>query len=327
MTRLIICLLFLVPTSPLLGQTHSGSTYERILADLKAANEEAKTNNLKTVKIFSNKNEHETNGKLIISKSYNELGSIVNKIHHRFIRYKDTESTTYHYDSLNRIIKVISLTTFSKGFITYTGFFYDTDSRVDFIIHDSNKPAELKFDTIRYSYFEDGRIKSRIDKLFNNEKRFHIDPDTSYFFYYGLDTFYYHYDKLGYRVINLNKVDTLDYVIRDRNGCIIGHRDTSIYKTTYIRDSLCNELQYKSEVKKDGKWFLDYFADFKYADKKIIEEAYYYYDRRYYQRTGKLKLANHNKYEYNDKGLVTKKIHLNNKGKIIEVEKYVYETY
>jgi hypothetical protein len=132
---------------------------------------------------------------------------------------------------------------------------------------------------------------------------------------------------MGYQVINQNKVDTLDHVIRDRNNCIIGDRDTTINKITYIRDSLCNELQYKSEIKKDGKWFLDSFADFKYNDKKIIEEAYYHYEKHYYQQTGKLKLGSHIKYEYNDKGLVIKEIHLNHKNKIIKVNKYVYETY
>lgn len=318
MTRLIICLLFLVSTNHLFGQMFP-SRFDDLYADSKAKKEEAKSNNIKTVAVYSYKNEHAKNGKLVSLETYAANGNIANWTSHHYIRYKDVDETTYYYDSLERVKKIISKTSFSDGFMHYVELVYGSDNKVSYILSDFS-PSVFLCDTTKYFYFDDGRIKAKI-----------VIPHSTKFITLSNapapDTSYYHYDEFGGKWVNRNKFDTVDYAIRNKNGCLIGYKDSSDTKRTRICDSLCNVLQYKEEVFKEGKWIVVNLTNCKYDGKKITERKSYVCRTNKFGCIGELKFEQHTKYEFTDKGLLSKETRLNRKGKAIEVEKYIYETY
>lgn len=295
------------------------SDFDNLYTNFQEKKKEVKANKIKLLKVYSYKNDNSKKGKLVLQENYDMNGNITSKTDHHYIRYKDVEEISYSYDSLARIQKIISKTSFSRGWITYTSLTYDKD-KVKFIVTDFGSPTELKFDTFYYAYYPDGKIKSRTERRYSN----------AYHNYYPLKPLYYHYNNFGDAYLDSKERDTIfDFKIRDKNGCEIGYTDTTYSKFKMWRDSLCNLLQFTEETFIDNKWVVIGQGKIKYDNKnRIIEDKYYYCRRQIFSRcTGKLKLLNHFKYEYNNNGLPIKEISYNERGQIIEVKKYVYEFY
>jgi hypothetical protein len=283
----------------------------------KSKNVAAKLNHLKTVKAYSFSNKFSKKGKLILQENYDTLGNITSRVDHHYYRYKDFEETTYAYDTVGRIQNIVSKVSFSGGYVHYYGLSYGTNNRINYTISDFGMPDKLIFDTLHYSYFEDGRIN------YKWKRKYEFGVLS------GVDTSYYNYNNYGNALISRNKqADTHDFAIRDQNGCMIGYKDTSEEKYTQRCDSLCRVLSYKDEILSAGKWITIGLGEFQYSGENLVEEKHYLNSRKILDcGKARIKFDNWIKYEYDQRGFLIRETEFTKSGKVKTIQKYVYESY
>jgi hypothetical protein len=323
MNRLSLILLLLLADNLTFGQTKGPrlNDNEVYYKSFKKLTEDAKANKFKTVKTYLYKNEKLNNGKLKSIDNYDENGLLTDAIDHRFIKYDTYMQWNYSYDSLGRIHKIV-ISHSDRLSTTYYQFEYTNDNKVKYSISSYKGEETSKPDTVFYEYFDDGRIKYQLYSC----DIIHWSEGIKFVGHHR-DTTYYHYNKFGDVSYNDAKVDIIDYRIRDKNGCVIGNTDNDKI-ITMIRDSLCNELSYKEEILKRDKKVVIRLGESKYIGKSRIETKWYSCPRTVYSNcSGKLKIYYHKKYDYDDKGLITKETSYNSRGKIIKILQTVYETY
>lgn len=280
-----------------------------------------KSHNLKALSVISHKNGNLNKTKLILEETYDRNGNISKCVKRNFKKQKVKKEFYYEYDSLKRIKKIVSKNSYSKTNKETIELTYENQkSQLKFIVKYYGDLIELSRDTLFYQYHSDGRIKLRIDKSQSYNNR------TNKIQTYKLT--YYKFDTSGkkFRVKELK--DTLiDNTVRDENNCII--RTVSNHNKTYfIKDSLCTTLQFIDEVWNDGECIAIFKGVYSYDQNYNLTEYKEYECIKNEQNTcSEFKLVLHFKYEYINLDLLTKKIKLNEKGKIINIDSYNYEYY
>lgn len=302
------------------AQTKTWHSVDNLPVELKHESEAIKFNNLKSHKVYSSKKDNNNRKKLMLTETYDSNGNITCKIDHHYYRYKDHDKVNYSYDNEGRIKKITDSTSFSDGFVHYIFFNY-TDNKVSSIVKAFDKTENTKFDTSYFSYFPDGRKKTKTETRYNRTAQS----------YYSLGTLYYHYNQYGDIYVDHESRDTIfgAMTIKDKNGCVIGYTDTiNDGKYTMVCDSLCNVIYYNWELRGENNWVYIDRVESKYVGTNQVELKSYECPRNILSRcSGKLKLKYWIKYEYDNRGLLSKETYYNKRGRKVEIKKHIYETY
>jgi hypothetical protein len=312
--KTLIIILFAHLTTSVFGQYRFESDYQNFITKISSA----KTNHFKSISIFMYKNGKTENEKLFSKEIYSENGNITSKLEH-YDDYKYYKETSFTYDKRNLLTKIVTKSNFQPEYFQVTEIGYNDKGQLSYIMTLYTKLENPKFDTLYYSYNDNGSIHYK----FWSSKR---------------DTTYYHYDMKG-DIINTSKnpIDLTDTRILDKYGCYIGDkkdtiinggRDETYFKTTYVCDTACNVLIRTEELYRKGKWVLYSTENNKYENGNLVEEKVCQCKSSLLDRCkGKIKFRYNTKYEYTDNRFLNKTTDFNEKGKIIEVRKYVREVY
>ncbi len=315
-------LLFTMMTICIYGQRY---LYEKDYLDFVNQIKSAKQYHFKSKSVFSYKNGKLKNEKLFSKTTFDSTGNITYKMEH-YYRGKNYKEFSFFYDKNHFLNKTIEKSSVTGEYVKLTETGNNDKGQIIYIMTKFKKPEDnSSYDTAFYFYNTNG---------FLNYEIYHylFRPDRN-------DTLYYHYDKKGgIKNTSTTANDTLDDRILDSHGCRTGSiTDTIIdpdkiwqdyFKITYVCDSLCNVLKVTESTTIKGRWVVIRETKNMYAGTDLKEQRSCGCNKSLLDKCkGHLTFSFDTKYEYDKNGFISKETELNKRGKIIEIKKYVYETY
>lgn len=278
--------------------------YESILKD----NEKAKKYCFKEINFFEINNSITNKKNLSLYKEYNKDTNLSYMINYKYYNKNDFQETYISYDELKRINKITILISFLKNYKKEYNFYYDDNSNL-----------------IKEAIFKDDYNFTKYDTIY-----FQYKNNVKYLSYYTnkKDTTYYYYDSIHNESYKSNLAnDTINTNKYNENGCRIFYsNEPEDERHTVIYDDLCNELEWKEELLKDGVWNTFFYRTNKYNNKDLIETKYYSWNKKLYNKHGKLVFVHHKKYEYDTNHNLIKVAYLNKSEKLINYDELLYNS-
>ncbi len=248
----------------------------------------AQTNSLLEITGYKYSQNNPTDSSLCLLERYDSLGRILYKKDFHFYDKKAYEEYIYTYDSLDRLITFRQQNTYVSG-SDIVILEYNKDNRVSKLI---------SRDTLNYMYNTEGLI-ARINQ-------------TEYI-----------YNHLGGIQYEIDSKDTNSTYYYDNNNCLTAYYIKNQEYTVLTNNDKCEPTETlvyyaKGRAKTNS---LMYKINDKYEDGKVIESIFNMH-RSWGNRT---KVWRHTLFQYNDHGLLIKKIELKGFGKAPRITNYYYK--